>query len=457
MAVLERSAVRCFVIGGPDVGRLALVHVLGVVASGFVSVAFATSLFFSLSPSASQGEVLRYVLISLIPMAALGPLLGPLLDRCVGDPRRLVAFANTARAVCCIVLVVALGTPGFYVAALALLVANKAFSVGRQAILPELVTDRRRLVGANAGLARLGAASGALATALGVGLVGTIGARRTLMLAAVVFVVAARQSRRIPGMSAPRPLPLAGGSVSIDGGARAAAAAFAVVRGAIAVWALGLAFAMRRDELALAAFGAAAGAYALGSLAGNVTATRLARGRSEATAISIAAAAATGAAVLAALSPGAVLLAVSGALLGIAGASGRLAFESAVQATAAPGCRGRVYARLETWVQLSWAAGAAGVVALGLGAQTISATTAVLLGVATLLGARHRLAAARSTIALRTAPEPNFVRIRSGNAMAALLVAPRRLTTIVRARPVAIGAIPARSMHADAVGPAPPR
>ncbi|MFT3855194.1 MAG: hypothetical protein QM733_21035 [Ilumatobacteraceae bacterium] len=437
---------------------MALVHVLGVLASGFVSVAFASSLFFGLSTSASRGEVLRYVVISLIPMAALGPVLGPLLDRRVRDPRRLLEIANTARAGCCVILVLTLGTPGFYVTALALLVANKAFSVGRQAILPELVTDRSRLVGANAGLARLGAASGAAATALGVGLIAVFGVRKSLLVAAVVFLFAARQGRRIPAITTHHHLqPAAAGPARVAARAGAAAAAFALVRGAIAVWALGLAFAMRRDELALAAFGVAAGAYSLGSLAGNVTATRMARGRSEETVIATAAAAAAVAAALAALTPTAVALALSGALLGLAGSSGRLAFEAAVQATTAPGCRGRVYAKLETWVQLAWAGGAAGVVAAGLGASTISATVALLLAAATTLGVRGRFGAFVDALPRIRVGTPRLVLVRSGNAVAALLVAPRRLTAMVRPRPPAIGTIPARGLHPDACGPAPPQ
>lgn len=401
---------------------MAIVHVLGVVASGLVSVAFASSLFFSLSPSASRGEVLRYVVISLIPMAALGPVLGPLLDRRMHDPRRFVAISNATRALCCVALALTLNTPGFFVAALALLVANKAFSVGRQALLPELVRDPSRLVSANAGLARLGAASGVAATALGVASTAAIGAQRTLLVATLVFALAGRQASRIHDVAVHHARPTAPGRATVDRRARVAAATFALVRGAIAVWALGLAFAMRRDEFAVAAFGLAAGAYSIGSLAGNVIAARLVRGRAEETLIAGTAAAATVAAVVAAVAPAAPAFALSGALLGFAGSSGRLAFESVLQATSAPGCRGRVYARLETGVQLAWAFGAAGVVAAGLGVEAIGVSVALLLGVATVIGSGRRIADGVGALATRAAAVAWVALARPRGSVAALVV-----------------------------------
>jgi MFS family permease len=395
------------------VGRLALIHLLGVVASGFVSVALATSLFFNLSPSASRVEVLRYLVISLVPMAALGPVLGPLLDRRVRDARRLVTLSNWARAACCVALVLTVDTAAFYVAAFALLVANKAFSVGRQAVLPELVADRARLIGANAGLARVGAAAGVIATAVGVGLTATVGVRRTLLAAGVVFLLAARQSARLGRRTDGRPqaaAPTTREPVRVDRRARAAAASFSLVRGAVAVWALGIAFAVRRDEVATAVLGIAAGAYSLGSFTGNIAAARLARGRCEEGVIAAAAAVATVAAALAALAPGVVALALSGALLGLAASTGRLAFDAVLQATSAPACRGRIYARLETWVQLAWALGAAAVVTAGIGVQAISSSVAMLLALAAIVGGWRQLRSWNPTFSRNPlATRPSFL------------------------------------------------
>jgi hypothetical protein len=393
-----------------------------VIASGLVSAALASTMFFSLSPSASRAEVLRYVVIGLVPMSALGPLLGPLLDRRLGDAARLIAGSNGCRAACCIALAATLHTPAFFVLALALLVANKGYSVGRQAALPVLVGDGESLVGANAAMARLGAVAGIVATGAGVGLAALTGAHWILLAAAVIFAVAARRGAAI-GTTPARPrrstLPR---RVRIDPRARAAGISYALVRAAVAVWALGMAFALRRADLGLAALGVLAAGYSAGSLVGNLSIGTLTRDRDEVHVIATAALGAAVAAGLAATTPTAVGLVVSAFVLGVASTGGRLAFDAVVQATSAPDGRGRTYARLETGVQLAWAAGAAAVVSARLGTQAISLTLVALLVPAALVAVccspvaraavRRRLVApVAASIPRRPVPVPVVLRV----------------------------------------------
>ena len=111
-----RRVVRSAVLAarGPTYLRAVTVaHILGVIAGGWVTVTLADSLFFNLDADASRVQVLRYLVITMLPVAVLARVLGPALDRVVRGPRWFGVCSNVLRAACCIGLALTLGTIGF--------------------------------------------------------------------------------------------------------------------------------------------------------------------------------------------------------------------------------------------------------------------------------------------------------------------------------------------------------
>ncbi|MGH9270323.1 MAG: MFS transporter, partial [Ilumatobacteraceae bacterium] len=156
--------------GTPGLDRLAVAQVLSGGADALVAVSLAGSLFFSLSPEASQQQVLIYLLINMAPYIVLAPLIGPAIDRLQRGPGTIATALFGVRALCAIGLALSLLELGLYFFALALLIAAKAYGVVRQALMPGLVRDPARLVSANSRLARLSVIAAAIGGLVGAGL-----------------------------------------------------------------------------------------------------------------------------------------------------------------------------------------------------------------------------------------------------------------------------------------------
>ena len=366
-----------------------------MIGSGWVTVTLASSLFFRLSPGASQAQVIRYLVITLLPMAALTPVLGPLLDRRVTDAATYAVRSNHVRSVCCVGLALTLGTTAFYAVALLLLVANKAYSVSKSALLPRLVEDRAHLVAANSRISKWSAVSAALATGAGVAMAATVGSRPTLCAAAVAFAMAAAAARRVP------PAADTAGRDSVGCAAvahrpslrlRAAGFQFTAIRAAVGMFAFGAAFAMRRAGASAVDLALAGGLYGIGSFAGNVAAPWARRRMGEERMLELCLAATGAASALTLLSGSTHLVPLVAATLGCAASLGRLAFDSVLQATTADGSRGRCYARFETRLQVGWVAGAlaATVAAFDLLPTVLSVGVLMCIGAAQARGRRAR-------------------------------------------------------------------
>ena len=178
-------------LGPPPSRSLLATHLLGIVASGWVTVAMADSLFFALDTDASRRHVLLYLAVTMIPVLALPRLIGPAVDRAAGGPRHTACVSNVARSLSCIGLIATMHSAAFALSAICLLIGNKVYNTSKYALLPTLVPPNA-LVGTNVRLAKWGGATGIVSLASGVWLSHVAGSRTLLLCAAVTFLAAAR-------------------------------------------------------------------------------------------------------------------------------------------------------------------------------------------------------------------------------------------------------------------------
>ena len=349
---------------GPTyLSAVTVAHVLGIIAGGWVTVTLANSLFFELDAGASRIQVLRYLMITMLPVAVLARVLGPALDRVIRGPRWFGVCSNVLRAGCCIGLAATLGTLGFFVCAFTLLVGNKAFTAAKYALLPTLVPSNDLLVATNVRLAKWGAIAGALGVSIGVALDHMIGSRWLLVFAGGVFVLAAwtmtwvvvpswtdrsRWTVSTTARAACRPARRA----------TIAAVPFIATRCGVGVFSFTCAFTLRRAGAPGAVLGILGLCYAIGSLLGNVLAPMARRHTAEEQMIAFTVLAATASSAVAALRPSGVPIFIASFTLGFAAAHARQGFDSIVQSTCAAEQRGRVFAYFETRSQWAWVVGA---------------------------------------------------------------------------------------------------
>lgn len=354
--------------GAPGLDRLAVAQVLSGAADALVAVSLAGSLFFSLSPEASQQQVLIYLLINMAPYVVLAPLIGPAIDRLQRGPGTIATALFAVRAICAIGLAVSLLELGLYFFALALLIAAKAYGVVRQALVPGLVRDPGRLVSANSRLARLSVIAGAVGGLLGAGLLAISSPEVSAGVAGALFLGAAAVATRLPAIEPV--VDEVAESVSYEELHRptvvATSWAFTVMRAAVGFFVFGLAFALRRESEPAWMYGVTIGLYGAGAFAGNVAAPLLRRryGEDLLTAGSLAVLGVVAA--FAALGQSRPLILVVAASLGGAASVARQGFDALVQTRAPTATHGRTFARFETRFQVAWVAGAIAATAIGI-------------------------------------------------------------------------------------------
>jgi MFS family permease len=185
--------------------RLALTHALEGFGDGLVTMSLVGSLFFSVSLEASRSRVLLYLVLTAAPLALVAPLVGPALDRFRSGYRTIIVSSLLARVVLALALARLLLSPGFFPVVFGILLARKAYGLGRTAVTSQLIPEHRQLVAASAHLALTGTAAGGLGTALGGLLLALAGPEVLLAVAAPAFALAA-----VAGLGLPAPRPAAG-------------------------------------------------------------------------------------------------------------------------------------------------------------------------------------------------------------------------------------------------------
>ncbi|GAA2426511.1 MFS transporter [Streptomyces macrosporus] len=185
--------------GESGLGKLIELHAVNSAGDMLITVALASTIFFSVPTGEARGRVALYLAVTLAPFALLAPIIGPLLDRIPHGRRAAMAGAMLTRALLALSMAgaVATGSLELYPAALGVLVASKAYGVVRSAVVPRLLPHRISLVKANSRVTLAGLLATGAAAPIGAGLHG-IGPSWPLYGAFVVFVVGTFLSFSLP-------------------------------------------------------------------------------------------------------------------------------------------------------------------------------------------------------------------------------------------------------------------
>ncbi|MEU3392108.1 MFS transporter [Streptomyces albidoflavus] len=185
--------------GESGLGRLIELHGVNGAGDVMITVALASTVFFSVPTDEARGRVALYLAVTMLPFTLLAPVVGPLLDRLPHGRRAAMAGSMLARAVLALVLsgAVATGSLEMYPAALGVLVASKAYGVVRSALVPRLLPQGFSLVKANSRVTLGGLLATGVAAPVGAGLQ-MIGPGWPLYGACLLFLGGAFLSFRLP-------------------------------------------------------------------------------------------------------------------------------------------------------------------------------------------------------------------------------------------------------------------
>lgn len=438
-----RKATHAHGAGESGLGKLIELHAVNGAGDVMITIALASTVFFSVPTDEARGRVALYLAITMLPFTLLAPVIGPLLDRLPHGRRAAMAGAMLARALLAITMSGAVATGGLelYPAALGVLVCSKAYGVVRSAVVPRLLPPRFSLVKANSRVTLAGLLATGVAAPIGAGLQ-SIGSAWPLYGACTIFVAgtflaftlphkvdSAKGERRarliVPHHEGTaRPRPSRGndrkgngrsGSSRVDGEKRAkdrppglrsvgpsvlhglqANAAHRALSGFLIFF---LAFLLREHPLAGQSAAVSLGIVGVAAGVGNACGTAVGswlRARGPELIIATVLGLALGVAVLATVFFSTVMVAALGAVAGFTQALSKLSLDAMIQRDVPEEVRTSAFARSETLLQMAWVVGGGIGMALPLnGVLGMSVAAGILaLGAATavrgLLGAARR-------------------------------------------------------------------
>ncbi|MEV6804006.1 MFS transporter [Streptomyces sp. NPDC051132] len=369
--------------GESGLGKLIELHAVNGAGDVMVTVALASTVFFSVPTDEARGRVALYLAITMAPFTVLAPVIGPLLDRLPHGRRAAMAGAMLARALLALVVSGAVASGGLqlYPAALGVLVASKAYGVVRSAVVPRLLPPRFSLVKANSRVTLAGLLATGAAAPVAAGL-HTLGDPWPLYGAFVIFAAGTFLSFSLPPVvdsakgegiallaaggarprgpdrkQARRPgLRTVGPAVTHALGANAA---LRCLSGFLIFF---LAFLLREHPLTGQSAAVSLGIVGVAAGAGNALGTALGawlRSRAPEMIIVAVVAVALGAGVVAAVFFGTFLVACLAAVAGFAQALAKLALDALIQRDVPEAVRASAFARAETLLQMAWVLGGA--------------------------------------------------------------------------------------------------
>ncbi|MER6912497.1 MFS transporter [Streptomyces sp. NPDC000594] len=395
--------------GESGLGRLIELHAVNGAGDVMITVALASTVFFSVPTDEARGRVTLYLAITLAPFALLAPVIGPLLDRIPHGRRAAMAGAMLTRAVLALGLsgAVATGELELYPAALGVLVASKAYGVIRSAVVPRLLPPRISLVKANSRVTLAGLLATGAAAPIGA-LLHRLGPQWPLYGACALFVLGTFWALRLPAKvdsargerkalilphGRPRPgLRTVGPSV-LHG--LQANASFRMLSGFLIFF---LAFLLREHPVAGQSAAVSLGIVGVAAGLGNACGTALGawlRARGPEAIIATVLGVVLSAAVLAAVFFGAGMVAVLAATAGMCQALAKLSLDALIQRDVPEEVRTSAFARSETLLQMSWVVGGTIGIVLPLNGVLGMAVAAGIVSTGALVSVRGLLAAAR--------------------------------------------------------------
>nr|WP_063773328.1 MFS transporter [Streptacidiphilus jiangxiensis] len=419
--------------GESGLAKLIELHAVNSAGDMMITVALASTIFFSVPTHEARGRVALYLLITMAPFVLLAPVIGPLLDRIPSGRRAAMAGSMLVRAALAWMMAGSIAGAGLqiYPLALGVLVASKAYGVIRSVVVPRLRPPQLPLVKANSRVSLAGLLSTGVAAVLG-GLLHLIGPDWPLRGAFLIYVVGAGLAFALPHKvdlakgeerallhaesAEPADAPHTGSTDTTDtdeAGTEPAAtrhSAKAVLRsvGPGVILALGaegslrvlfgfltffLAFLVREHPLAglpaTASLALVAAALGIGNTLGTVVGAWL-RTRGPETLVTLMLALAFGSALAAAVFYGAPTVVLLAFVSGFAQCMGKVALDALIQRDVPETVRTSAFARSETVVQLTWVLGGGLGIVLPLVGEVGMATASALMGVALLWAVRAR-------------------------------------------------------------------
>jgi MFS family permease len=415
-----RKATHAHGAGESGLGKLIELHAVNGAGDVMITVALASTVFFSVPTDEARGRVALYLAITMAPFTLLAPVIGPLLDRIPHGRRAAMAGAMLARVLLALMLsgAVATGSLELYPAALAVLVSSKAYGVVRSAVVPRLLPPGFSLVKANSRVTLAGLLATGIAAPIGIGLQ-QVGPQWPLYGACVLFILGTYWAFTMPhkvdsakgetpvqviahGEKKPT-LRTVGPSVLYGLQANAAHRALS---GFLIFF---LAFLLREHPLpgqsaavSLAMVGVAAGT---GNALGTAIGAWLKARAPEAIIVTMVTLV-LGAAVTAAVFFGTGMVAVLGAMAGLSQALSKLSLDAMIQRDVPEQVRTSTFARSETLLQMAWVVGGAIGIVLPLNGTLGMSVAACLLAAGAaasfhglLTAARHRPGTPRARVA----------------------------------------------------------
>ncbi len=369
--------------GESGLGKLIELHGVNGAGDVMITIALASTVFFSVPTDEARGRVALYLAITMAPFTVLAPVIGPLLDRLPHGRRAAMAGAMLARALLALVLSGAVinGSIEMYPAALCVLVASKAYGVVRSAVVPRLLPPGFSLVKANSRVTLGGLLATGIAAPIGAGLQ-AIGPRWPLYGAFVIFVAGTFLSFTLPPkvdsakgedvallaadekhLHGPHLKPVKRPGLRTVGiavtHALGANAALRCLSGFLIFF---LAFLLREHPLTGESAAVSLGIVGVSAGAGNAIGTAVGawlKSRAPEIIIVTVVAVVLGTAVTAAIFFGAFLVACLAAVAGFSQALAKLSLDALIQRDVPEQVRTSAFARSETLLQMAWVFGGA--------------------------------------------------------------------------------------------------
>lgn len=337
--------------------RLAITHAAMMGGDAAMLVALADSLFLSIDPSAARGRVLLFLVVSFAPFLVIAPLIGPVIDRAAGGRRAVIQAVAGIRVGLAVLMAMFIDNLALFPLVFAALVLQKTYLVSKQALVPSVVRTESELVEANSKLGVISGVTGFVAVIPAALLqVTPLRGSGTLIYSGLLFAAALVGASRLPAdVVASKPEQAVERRQLHSRRLRLAAVAMLMLRAGVGFLFFHLAFWLRTQSGGTLWFGVAIGLSALATMLGNAIAPAIVRRLREELMLVGALALSAASGIVAAMIGGPVAGALLAAMLNLAGAIGRLAFESIVQRDAPEANRGRAFAQFETQFQFAWA------------------------------------------------------------------------------------------------------
>ncbi|MFF5426953.1 MULTISPECIES: MFS transporter [unclassified Streptomyces] len=397
--------------GESGLGKLIELHAVNGAGDVMITVALASTVFFSVPTDEARGRVALYLAVTMAPFTLLAPVIGPLLDRIPHGRRAAMAGAMLTRAVLAVMMSGAVATGGLelYPAALGVLVASKAYGVVRSAVVPRLLPSDFSLVRANSRVTLAGLLATGVAAPVGAGLQ-MVGPGWPLYGACALFLLGTFWALRMPHKvdsdkgerrahllthGERRPSLRTVGPSVLHG--LQANAAQRMLAGFLIFF---LAFLLREHPLSGQSAAVSLGIVGVAAGVGNACGTAVGsllrdRGHRPETIIATMITTVFTAAVCTSVFFGGVMVAILGAVAGLTQALSKLSLDAMIQRDVPEQVRTSAFARSETALQMAWVIGGGIGIALPLSGPLGMAVAAAILGLGALLAVRGLLSAAR--------------------------------------------------------------